>query len=487
MLRILTLMLGGMLLAGCAATRSTLVEHPPPITTLSVSPLPSLKARIDAAIPDSLFPPSNLGVKVFSLTHRQTLYALNEHMLFNPASNQKLFTSVTALHTLGPSAQFPTIVWADTGAHRLVLAGYGDPLLSTADLDSMARDCVRRLPPGSPWTLGIDVRFFDDLYWGAGWTWDEEPAAYGMFLSPLVLNNNTITVTVLPALNAGEAPTVLLDPPTAYCTVENAAVTVEDSAALPLAISRRWRERSNTITVEGQIARGSRRRRETLSLWRPELYAGTVFAERLRSYGVAVDTIRIDSTTASSIPLVTFSHGIDTVLTFLNKVSDNLSAENVLKTVAARTYAVPGSAALGRGLVHAMLTEYGIDTASVSIADGSGLSRYNLTSPAAVVRLLEAVERDSVAFPLLYHALPIAGVDGTIGGRMRGTTAEGNLRAKTGTLSGVTALSGYVRTADGEWLAFSILMQNSPGTTRPYRSVQDSIGTILASMRRSDL
>lgn len=486
MFRHLTLTAAALFLAGCAAIRFPSVDQPPPLTSLSVSPIPALQARIDSVIADSLFPPSNIGVKVVSLTHGQTLYALNEHMLFNPASNQKLVTSAAALRFLGPQADFATTVAIDSATRRLLIRGEGDPLLSTADLDSMARLCALQIPSDSSWTVGVDVRFFDDVYWGAGWTWDEEPAAYGMFLSPLVLNNNTITVEVTPGLSPGDPPEVSLDPPTAYVSVENSAVSVPDTAVEPLKISRKWRERSNTITVAGHIVTGSRPRRETLSLWRPELYAGTVFAERLHSYGILVDTIRIDSLTAG-VPLVRFSHGIDTVLTFLNKVSDNLSAENVLKTIAARTFGPPGSAENGLRLVNLYLAEIGVDTNVVSAADGSGLSRYNLTSPATIVRLLETMYRDSLGFPLFYRALPIAGVDGTIGARMRGTTAEGNLRAKTGTLSAVTALSGYVRTADNEWLAFSILMQNFPGPSRRYRAVQDAIGVILATMKRGAL
>jgi D-alanyl-D-alanine carboxypeptidase/D-alanyl-D-alanine-endopeptidase (penicillin-binding protein 4) len=119
----------------------------------------------------------------------------------------------------------------------------------------------------------------------------------------------------------------------------------------------------------------------------------------------------------------------------------------------------------------------------IRIVDGSGLSRHNLTSPAVIVRLLETLY-NSQHFNAYYHSLPIAGVDGTIKGRMRHTGAEGILRAKTGTLSAVTALSGYVQTADGEWLAFSMMMMNYPTEARVYRRVQDRIGVFLSQMRR---
>jgi len=470
------------LLVGCTGARDAAR-----FSSLSVSSSSALKARVDALIADTLFPPCNVGVKIVSLSRNETLYALNEHMLFNPASNQKLFTTATALTTLGVNASFPTLVSADTARSLIVIAGFGDPLLSTADLDSLARLCAPALPPGRSWDLGVDVRYFDDLHWGAGWTWDEEPAAYGMFITPLMLNNNTVTVRVLPSATPGMPPAVTIDPQTAYIPLINTAVTVADSVQVPLEITRLWRERLNTITVTGQIRTASRERIEQLSVWRPELYAGTVFAEKLRAQGVQVNTVRIDSASATPAMTIRFDHAIDTVLTFLNKVSDNLSAESVLKSIAASKNGAPGSAREGIAIVNTYLAAIGIDTNRISIADGSGLSRYNLTSPATVVALLTAMHRDSLNFPVFFHTLPIAGVDGTIGGRMKRTPAEGNLRAKTGTLSAVTALSGYVNSSDGEMLAFSILMQNYASGSRAYRAVQDAIGAMLAAMRRDAL
>jgi serine-type D-Ala-D-Ala carboxypeptidase/endopeptidase (penicillin-binding protein 4) len=118
------------------------------------------------------------------------------------------------------------------------------------------------------------------------------------------------------------------------------------------------------------------------------------------------------------------------------------------------------------------------------MVDGSGLSRYNLTSPSIIIRLLEIMYHDSLHFSTFYNSLPIAGIDGTIADRMNGTPAQGNLRAKTGTLSAVSALSGYVHTADGEPLAFSVMMQNYPNSARPYQHIQDEIGILLSTLHR---
>jgi D-alanyl-D-alanine carboxypeptidase/D-alanyl-D-alanine-endopeptidase (penicillin-binding protein 4) len=202
--------------------------------------------------------------------------------------------------------------------------------------------------------------------------------------------------------------------------------------------------------------------------------------------GVPIGEIRLDTIPGTAVEVARIAHDIDTVVTFMNKESDNLTAETLLKTLAAVRRGTPGSATAGVSVLHEFLSANGIDTTKVIIVDGSGLSRYDLTSAEAVTKLLVAMYGNREHFETFYHSLPIAGVDGTLARRMRGTPAEGNLHAKTGTLSGVSALSGYVRTAEGELLAFSVLTQNYPSNSRGYRLVQDRIGVILSSIRRSD-
>jgi D-alanyl-D-alanine carboxypeptidase/D-alanyl-D-alanine-endopeptidase (penicillin-binding protein 4) len=378
-------------------------------------------------------------------------------------------------------------VFADTGAHTLIVKGRGDPLLSAGDIDSIARQLAPLLSPSVAWNVVVDASYFDDLYWGAGWTWDEEPAAYGMFISPLMLNNNAITVNVVPGLYPGDSVEVTLDPPAPFLAIENHATTTADTAANRLQISRKWRDRSNTITVDGQMRLGGRPARQRLSVWQPELFIGHVFAERLRAVGIPVQAVRLDTVSAGAQSVLVYSHALDTVVTFLNKESDNLSAEALLKTLGAHAATPPGSAEAGIHVIYDTLAVWGVDTNSISIADGSGLSRYNLTSAGTITTLLQRMYEHQETFGAFFHSLPIAGVDGTIGSRMKGTPAEGNLRAKTGTLSAVSALSGYVRSAEGEMIAFSILMQSFPESSRRYRGVQDAIGVLLSRFSRKSL
>ena len=480
--------LASIMLAGCAApTQLPLRElHRPPLAALSRSPYPNLKLGLDSLLADSLFPPSNAGIKIVSLTRHETLYELNQDMLFNPASNNKLFTAAAALTYLGESFPLKTLVLADTSEHLLSVRGCGDPMLTTADLDSLAGLIRQKIRPEKIWRLRGDISYFDDIYWGAGWRWDQEPSSYGMFVSPIILNNNTVNVRVLPGLKPGDPPLVSLNPPTDYLSVENGAITVADTVRKPLDVSRRWRERSNVVTVQGEVLLTNHGSRTSLSVWKPELYAMTVLAEKLKEKGLRISSIETDTIRAAGMEIASYSHRLDSTVTFMNKASDNLTAEVLLKILAAEKNGNPGSAAAGTSAVSAYLNGIGIDTTKIAQADGSGLSRYNLTSPSVIIRLLQAMERDSLHFPAFYSSLPIAGVDGTIAKRMRGTRAEGNLRAKTGSLSAVSALSGYVRTVDGELLAFSVLMQNFPGSVRGYSATQDRIGILLSEIRRRD-
>ncbi len=486
----LFILLFPVIIAGCASSSRIVQNHvAPSAALLSTSPYPSLKKQIDAFLPDSLFPPASAGITIVSLSKGETLYELNPDLLFNPASNQKLFTTSTALSVLGERYRFSTPVAFDTtgGVPVIYVKGSGDPLMSTSDIDSIAAVLAAALPAGRNWSILGDCTFFDDEYFGAGWMWDDEPSSDGMCLSPLSVNANCVNVLVRPGPAAGDTASVSIDPPTRFVSASSSAITVSDTVLQPLRISRKWRERLNVITVDGQLLATDTLEQEKLSVWQPERYFLTLLAESLVRHGIPVASIGFDTLATTAQTVITYEHGLDSAVTFLNKVSDNMSAENVLKTVGAVVYHVPGSADAGISVVRRFLGDAGIDTNKIVIADGSGLSRYDLTSTRTVAALLATMYRSTEHFPTFYNSLPSAGIDGTLSGRMRGTAAQGNLHAKTGTLTGVTALSGYVRTAEGELLAVSLLMQSYPEGAGRYRRAQDNIGVLLSNLRRRDL
>ncbi len=474
-------------LAGCSSApslRDSSLRHRQPCA--SFSPYPRLKARLDALLPDTLFPPSSIGLKVRSMKTGETLYELNPDALFNPASNEKLFTSAASLALLGRGYRFQTTVFCDTSSSKIVLRGGGDPLLSPADLDSLASLLVRTLPRGRAWTLAGDASFFDDIPWGRGWMWDDEPDPTGMQISSLSINGNVVRLEVLPGLAAGDSLRVSMVPQTSYIRIQNGGTTVAADSAPSLKITRRWWENHNTVSVTGNLPLRDTTVSSRITVWDPPRFCLSLLQDRLTERGIACNGMALDTVTTRRVVLGVISHDLDTVLTFMNKNSDNLSAECLLKTMGAVTRGTPGTADSGIAAVRGFLGSHTLDTSRLVIAEGSGVSRYDLASAGAIVQLLSVMHENTWLFPEFYQSLPIAGVVGTLRRRMRGTAAEGNLHGKTGTLQGASALSGYVTTANGEMLAFSILMQNYAGQAAAYREVQDRIGLLLSTLNRKD-
>jgi D-alanyl-D-alanine carboxypeptidase/D-alanyl-D-alanine-endopeptidase (penicillin-binding protein 4) len=471
-----------LLLGGCASLS-------PPRST--PDPLTRLRSEIDAVLSDSLLVPTRTGIKIVSLNSGRVLYDRDSELLMHPASNLKLITTATTLKALGNNFLFKTTILADSttpdGIVRgnVYLKGYGDPDLTVTDLDSMASNVrsqgIRRIEGD----VVADVSYFDDLYWGNGWMWDDEPDPDEMFISPLSVNKNFVTVTVLPTFRPGDSAIVAINPPTPYIGVVNSARTVEDSVTTNLHISRLFKERLNIITVTGGIAVHAAPFQRRISVWKPELFAAELFKESLERQGVFIlGQVRIGVAPSIAHQVVQRSRPVDSVIIAMNKVSDNLSAENLLKTIGAERRGIPGSARNGMYVVNEYLSSLGIDTTALYLVDGSGVSHYNLLSADQIMKVLIGIARDRVLGPIVYASLPIAGVDGTLQSRMVGMAAQGNLRAKTGTIGGVSSLSGYVRASDGEMLAFSMVMENYVVPTRMIRRVQDTIGEILARYSR---
>ncbi len=454
-------------------------------SAISHSPYPALKSRIDALLPDSLFPPASVGIKIVSLKNNETLYEVNPTLLFNPASNQKIFTAATALSQLGANYQINTQAYLDSS--RIYVKGLGDPLLSTKDIDSIASTLSAMLPNDKRWVLAGDTTYFDDAYWGSGWMWDDEPDPTAMFISPLSVNSNSITVKVAPGTRAGELVVATTEPVTNFVLIKNMGETITDSITERMVVSREWRERSNTITIAGQMHPWDSAMTHTISVWEPERYTLTLLSERLQTRGCEIGGVELGTVPYTAIEVMRYSHRLDSVLALEMKQSDNLAAENLLKILGAEKRGAPGTAQKGLAVIKEFLSQEGIDTTRLVLADGSGVSRYNLSSADVIVQLLKIMHDRTDLFETFYNSLPIAGVDGSLSNRMRETPAQGNLHAKTGTLSGVSTLSGYVHTAEGEMLAFSIMMQNFPTASRPYRQVQDAIGVLLSGLRRESL
>ena len=471
------------------ATSPSTIIHAAPQRTEAVPARTVLQSKIDSILDDSLLAPCFTGVEIISLDDGKVLYERNSNKLFHPASNMKLLTAATGLHALGKDFRYTTHLYSDSmPSHGILrgnvyIKGSGDPLFTTDDLDTIALSLEAigiRLITGD---LVGDVSYFDSLSWGSGWMWDDEPDPDEAFITPLTVNDNSFEVTVEAGKKLGTPATVTLHPESRMFTVINTSVTTTDTLLPLLSVTRLNKE--NTLFIKGRIAPHAVPHQFSLSVWEPEMYFLDLFLSRLLDHGISVKgTTHIGTTTGKTI-LASRSHAIDTVMHKINKQSDNIAAENLLKTIGAEQREIPGSAFHALEEMKEYLASMGIDTSLLIIRDGSGVSWYNAVTPAMIVALLNAQYKDKQTFETFYGSLPIAGVDGTLEHRLVGTQAAGKVHAKTGTLTGNSAISGYVATADGTLLAFSILCTHFPREISILRGVQDAILELLANTKVS--
>jgi D-alanyl-D-alanine carboxypeptidase/D-alanyl-D-alanine-endopeptidase (penicillin-binding protein 4) len=333
---------------------------------------------------------------------------------------------------------------------------------------------------------------FPDSPLGFGWAWDDLDYPYGAGVDELLFNEGFSRIIVRGAERVGDPPRVATAPARTYPAVRVAAVTVspppvqasgaaDTSQRLP-ALAFTTDSARDTVIVTGEIAALDSAVLEVAHR-DPEGAYIAAFTEALRDRGIAVDGSRAsaDSTPTDTLAVM-ISPPLREILPALEKPSQNQIAEALLKTLGLERAGV-GTADSGRRVVERQLVAWGADTAGFAVRDGSGLSRHSYLTAETIVHALDAMRRHP-SFAVFYDALPIAGVDGTIVSRMKGTPAQGNVHAKTGTLDKARALSGYVTTADGRMLLFSFLCNSYTVRTRDVDRAVDAIVTRLAGAPR---
>jgi D-alanyl-D-alanine carboxypeptidase/D-alanyl-D-alanine-endopeptidase (penicillin-binding protein 4) len=403
-----------------------------------------LRHLIDSLTTQPQFRNAQWGVLIVNPRTGDTLYSKNAGKLFQPASNMKIITSAVALTLLGPEYTYRT-TFLTNGEVRdslldgdLLVIGRGDPTISdrmrglaTTVMDALA-DSVRahgiRQIGGSIARVG---NAFPDSIYGTGWQWDDLGEYYGAGVDELIFNE-------------GMAPTKLRPPPD----------TVRDSL------------------YSGPAKSPAKAYLDALK-------------DALVRKGITVDAGVRDSILPTPMKMDTIfaftSLPLRDILPAFMKKSQNQLGEILLRTIGLERAGI-GAADSARKIVEQQLLAWGVQPDGFVIRDGSGLSDLDLLAPETIVRVLDRIQRDT-AFAVYYNAMPIAGVDGTIDKRMRGTPAQGNVRAKTGTLSKARSLSGYVTAADGERLIFSVLANNTTTPGSVVTGVADQIGAALAAYR----
>jgi len=457
-------------------------------------------SQIDDIFNDPNFSNAHWGVLIQSLESGEYFYKRNENKLFMPASNLKLFTSSAGLVLLGDDYKFTTNIYkrgrieGSTLVGDLVVQGRGDPTLSGRFNDN---NIVKVF---SDWadslsSLGIDEvtgniigddNEFDDRGLGEGWAWDYESDWYAAQSSALSFNDNCIDLVVTADKQTGMAK-VDINPNTNYAVIVNKVSVVKKDSVTSIDV---YRERgTNVVTIYGTI-RHSDSVKTYVTVNNPTQYTMVVLKQVLESKGIVVGGFPLDVDDLSapieynklSKLFTHFSTHLTDVIKIINKNSQNFFAEQLLKTIGLEIENF-GSVENGITACNSVFQEMGINPENQIIVDGSGLSRLNLVTSKQIVSLLNFMYLNKYYLPF-YNSLPIAGVDGTLANRMKGTKAENNVRAKTGFIGSARSLSGYVNTADNEPVAFSMIANNFTVPLKLVENIQDLVCNRLANLRR---
>jgi len=464
---------------------------------------PTLRAMLqrtaDSIVAAPMWRNARLGLLIVDAESGDTLISHDADRLFMPASNQKLLTGAIALTVLGPEYRWRTPVLLH-GVQRgrvwhgdVLVQGSGDPSVSDALRGGRAASAfdpvVRALAARGIRRIRGRVRAVGDalpgLTTGYGWAYDDFDAGYSAAIDELMFNEGELYLRVKAADRVGAPVRVERAPTRRYPALAVEALTRD--SVLPVGSGRLPRLEASydsighTLIVRGALAVGDSARL-TVAYRHPNDAFLAALTEALADSGISVQSRAIarrdTAGRAADTVTVIESPRFAEVLARMEKPSQNQMAELFFRTAALHVTG-SGSADSAQALGARTLASWGISGADAAYRDGSGLSRHDYVTPRAIIRVLDVMRR-SPHFDLFRESLPIAGVDGTIRNRMRGTPAAGNVRAKTGTLDKARSLSGYVTTADGRLVMFSMLANNFTVPTRDVERVQDLLAAMLA-------
>ncbi len=448
-----------------------------------------VEKEIKEILNDDYFQSTILAVDIYDLTTKKVIYRHQPELLLHPASNLKLLTTITALEYLGPDYTFNTSVY-HTGIIMdsicygdLFIVGGFDPDFTTEDLDTVVskiKDFGIKEVRGN---LYGDVSKMDSLFWGNGWMWDDDPSTDFPYMSPLIINDAAVKVVYRPGLIGKEISYEII-PKTNFFNVTNQSYTTKEDTS-NFEITRNWLNRGNEILITGDISYKEEQDTVEINVVNTEYYFMYLFKEALERNSVIVRG-KIDTAKLPEFPKQIYVHKrkFKDVINNLNKKSDNLSAEMTLRALALHYNNKKATAKNGVKVIDSLIAKVGLNYKDYRIVDGSGVSHYNLVTPELMLEVLKYLytySKDN--YKILYHSLPIAGVDGTLKNRMKKGSAYKNVHAKTGSLSGVSTLSGYLLSKNRHRIAFSIFIQNFVKSSKVARYYQDRICKFLSKNR----
>ena len=472
-----------LLLFGCAAP----LAGPAPVLRSTPSYRARLVSALDAVL-DTIAPGPHLGALVVNTADDSVLFERNAKQRFTPASTLKIVTAAAALHYLGPTHRFITDLLIDepdrlhpSVIRNIYLRGSGDPSLLDADLLALTAALRQQGVVAIGGDLVVDDSAFDNQPWARGWMWDDLAEGYASPIGGINVMHNELVINVLPGARVDAPARLLFAPNTDFVSLTNQVSTgplgspswvrvlgvPPNSTGLALGTS---------LTLQGALPADASMWTRRLAVHDGALYAGMLMREHLHAARIEVlGTVRRGITPPSAVVSARHaSRELSASLIDFVKASNNHGMECLLKRMGANTSLQPGSWKNGTAAVRAFLAQQvGIEPSSYVLADGSGDSRYNFFTPAQLVSLLSFMRRSFAAGPEFVASLPIGGLDGTLRTRMGPPELHGRVRAKTGTMTSVSNLAGYLATDEGDVLAFAIFSEGYAGSADTFRRLQD--------------
>lgn len=449
----------------------------------------SLTNHLDVLLGDALLHTADASVVVYDLTADKMLYEHRADKLCRPASVEKVVTTVAALNRLGTDYTLRTelrttgFLDADSILHGdLYVVGGFDPEFTAADLNSLIAAIPRAGIRSISGSVLADVSMADTTYWGSGWCWDDAPAAFQPYYSPLLLEKGCVEVCVTPTVRDSAATIVCL-PTSFWYEIDNRTCCYSDSDE-PLHITRNWQDGSNRIIVSGNVEQPHSRK---LSVQTSDQHFFALFTERMLRSGIGASHFGYGMCPPDARPIATVERSIGEVVHEALKESDNLNAEAMLFHLAATSGKPYAKASDGVIRIDSLLVsihhtygEKGTRVPPHKIVDGSGLSGYNMVSARLLLSVLRYAYSQPHIYDILADALPHSGTDGTLKGRMDNKTMRGRIIAKTGSMTGVSTLAGYAHATNGHTLAFVIMNQHVLKLSQA-RAWQDKVCTAICT------
>lgn len=445
----------------------------------------SIQGEVDQLI-KRVNPNVNLGIVVLDLTSGQTLYRRNAERLYIPASNLKIFSEAAALMVLGPDYRFKNQLSMSAGKiQQGVLQGNvyvrlsGDPSFNRDDLNTLLSSLHKWNINTIQGNVYIDSNLANVDPYPPGWLTTDLSYSYGAPNAPVMVDSNRLTVTVNPGAQAGDPAIVEVDDGGGAIALNNQATTKADAKGCGVGFSL---DQENHLTVRGCVGVGQWAVQQRMAIKNPLMYAQGMIKSQLAKANIQLTgEVQLGKTPAGSLLIATqHSKQVSQLMADTLKPSDNLYADSLYLHAAEKlNNGVPVNWRSAQPLIKSFLqSQTGIDFSNAIFTDGSGLSRYSLVTPEQTISLLKFLYQ---RFPLSYEyiaALPISGRDGTLQKRFRIPTQQGFVRAKTGTMTGINSLSGYLYTANGHTLAFAMYVNRQPGkASGPGRPVLDALCT----------